>query len=82
MGDAPTRSYLPIVYHQCRDRQALKSSGYEQFYRTYFNIRGRSTEDSSLADIQYRLSRRIDNERDRRKRAGSARSLPSLAVST
>jgi hypothetical protein len=36
MGDVPTRSYLPIVSYQCRDRQGLKSSGYKRFYRTYF----------------------------------------------
>jgi hypothetical protein len=30
MGDVPTHRCLPIVYYQRRDRQGLKSSGFEQ----------------------------------------------------
>ena len=56
MGDVPTRSYLPIVYYQCRDCQALKSSGYKQFYRTYFDICGQSAEALLIADIRQRFS--------------------------
>lgn len=56
MGDVPTHSYLPIVSSQCRDRQGLKSSGFEQFYRTYFNISGQSAEALLIADIRQRFS--------------------------
>ena len=56
MGDVRTRSYLPIVYYQCRDRQGLKSSDDKQFYRTYFNICGESAEALLIADIRQRFS--------------------------
>ena len=56
MGDVPTRSYLPIVSCQCRDHQGLKSSGYERFYRTYFNISGQSAEALLIAEIRQRFS--------------------------
>jgi hypothetical protein len=49
-------SYLPIVYHQRRDCQGLKSSGYKQFYCTYFNICGKSAEALLMADIRQRFS--------------------------
>jgi hypothetical protein len=51
MGDVPTHNYLPIVYYQRRDRQGLKSSGFEQLYGTYFNICGQSAEALLIADI-------------------------------
>lgn len=57
MDDAPTYSYLPpVYYYHGRDRQGLKSPGYEQFYRTYLTIRGQSTEDPLVADVRHRLS--------------------------
>jgi hypothetical protein len=55
MGDVSTRGYLPIVYYLCRDRQGLKSSGYKQFYRTYFNICGHSAEALLIAGIRQRF---------------------------
>ena len=56
MDDVPTYSYLPVVYYdQGRDREGLKSPGFEQFYLTYLSIRGQSTEDPLLADIRRRL---------------------------
>lgn len=57
MGDVPTRSYLPIIFDQCRDRQRLKCSGCRQFYRMYFKICGQSTEALLIADVRQRFSR-------------------------
>jgi tetratricopeptide (TPR) repeat protein len=57
MDDAPTYSYLPIVYYyQGRDREGLKSPDFNTFYRTYLTIRGQSTEDPLLTDIHRRLN--------------------------
>jgi hypothetical protein len=56
MGDVPTHSYLRIVYYQRRDRQGLKSSGFEQLYGTYFNICGQCAEALRIADIRQRFS--------------------------
>jgi serine/threonine protein kinase/tetratricopeptide (TPR) repeat protein len=57
MDDVPTYSYLPVVYYyQGRDREGLKSPGFDKFYRTYLSIRGQSTEDPLLADIHRRLN--------------------------
>jgi tetratricopeptide (TPR) repeat protein/TolB-like protein len=57
MDDVPTYSYLPVVYYyQGRDREGLKSPGFDKFYRTYLSIRGQSTEDALLADIHRRLN--------------------------
>jgi hypothetical protein len=57
MVDVPTYSYLPVVYYyQGRDREGLKSPGFDKFYRTYLSIRGQSTEDPLLADIHRRLN--------------------------
>ena len=54
--DMPTSSYLPIAYYyQGRVREGLKSADYKDFYRTYLDLRGRSTEDPMLAEIRRRV---------------------------
>lgn len=57
MDDVPTYSYLPVVYYyQGRDREGQKSPGFAQFYRSYLDIRGQSTEDPLLADVRRSLN--------------------------
>ena len=56
MDDAPTYSYLPMVYYyQGRVREGLKSPGFTDSYRTYLNIRGQAGEDPLLPEIRRRL---------------------------
>ena len=56
MDDAPTYSYLPIVYYyQGRVREGLKSPGFADSYRTYLSIRGNSGEDPLVPEIHRRL---------------------------
>ena len=56
MDNVPTFAYFPSVYYyQGRVREGLKSSGFADSYRAYLNIRGRSSEDASVADVQRRL---------------------------
>jgi tetratricopeptide (TPR) repeat protein len=52
MDDMPTYSYFPIVYYdEGRVREGLKSPGFKDFYRSYLDIRGKSTEDPLVADV-------------------------------
>jgi eukaryotic-like serine/threonine-protein kinase len=54
--DMPTSSYLPIAYYyQGRVREGLKSADYKDFYRTYLDLRGKSTEDPLLPEVRRRL---------------------------
>ena len=56
MDDMPTYSYFPIVYYyEGRVREGLKSAGFRDFYRSYLDIRGKSTEDPSVAEVQRQL---------------------------
>jgi len=56
MDDMPTFSYFPIVYYyEGRVREGLKSPGFRDFYRSYIDIRGKSTEDPLVADVQRQL---------------------------
>ncbi len=57
MDDMPTYSYFPIVYYyEGRVREGLKSPGFRDFYRSYLDIRGKSTEDPLIADVQRQLA--------------------------
>jgi len=50
-------SYVPeVYYYQGRVREALKSPGAADSYRTYMNIRGKAGEDPLLPDVRRRLS--------------------------
>lgn len=56
MDDVPTFSYVPpVYYYQGRDREGLRSPGFVNFYKTYLNIRGHSTEDPLVPDIRSRV---------------------------
>lgn len=53
-GDnVPTYSYYPyVLYYQGRVRDGLKSAGAADFYRSYLDIRGQSTEDPLVPIIR------------------------------
>lgn len=54
--DMPTYSFLPpVYYYQGRILEGLQSKGFADSYRTYLSIRGQSTEDPLVAEIQRRL---------------------------
>jgi tetratricopeptide (TPR) repeat protein len=54
--NVPTFAYFPpLYYYQGRVREGLKSPGFAEAYRTYLSIRGKSGEDSFVADIHRRL---------------------------
>ena len=56
MDNVPTYAYFPAVYYyQGRAREGMKSDGFADFYRTYLNIRGASSEDPLLPEIRRRL---------------------------
>jgi tetratricopeptide (TPR) repeat protein len=57
LDEEPTSAYLPpLYYYQGRVREALKTSGFAQSYRTYLNIRGTSNEDPLAADARRRAA--------------------------
>lgn len=57
MDDMPTYSYFPVVYYyEGRVRQGLKSPGFRDFYHSYLDIRGKSTEDPLVADANRQLA--------------------------
>lgn len=56
MDNSPTYEYFPpVYYYQGRVREAMKSAGYVDFYKTYLSIRGTSTQDPLAADARQRL---------------------------
>jgi tetratricopeptide (TPR) repeat protein/predicted Ser/Thr protein kinase len=56
MDNVPTYAYFPPVYYfQGRVREGMKSDGFADFYKTYLNIRGKSTEDPLVAEIRRRI---------------------------
>src|SRR6266700_5758687 len=56
MDDGPTYSYLPVVYYyQGRVREGLKSPDFAEFYKSYLNIRGKSTDDPLVSEVHHRL---------------------------
>ena len=53
MDDMPTYSLLPAVYYyQGQVREGLKSPAFGDSYRTYLDLRGKSTEDSLLPEVR------------------------------
>jgi len=55
LDEWPTYGYLPPLYYYLgRVREALKSDGFAEFYRTYVSIRGKAGEDPFLADARKR----------------------------
>ena len=56
MDNVPTYAYFPPVYYdQGRVREGMKSNGFADFYKTYLNIRGQSTEDPLVPEIRHRI---------------------------
>jgi tetratricopeptide (TPR) repeat protein/predicted Ser/Thr protein kinase len=56
MDNVPTYAYFPpVYYYQGRVREGMKSDGFADFYKTYLNIRGQSTEDPLVSDIRHRI---------------------------
>jgi tetratricopeptide (TPR) repeat protein/predicted Ser/Thr protein kinase len=55
--NVPTYAYFPpVYYYRGRAREGMKSDGFADFYKNYLAIRGKSSEDPLVADIQHRLS--------------------------
>jgi eukaryotic-like serine/threonine-protein kinase len=55
MDDMPTYSLVPMVYYyQGRVREGLNSPGFSDSYRTYLDIRGKSTQDPLLPEVRRR----------------------------
>jgi eukaryotic-like serine/threonine-protein kinase len=55
LDEEPTYGYLPaLYYYQGRVREALKSAGFAESYRTYLDIRGKSSEDPLVAEVRRR----------------------------
>ncbi len=55
LDEEPTFGVFPSVYYyQGRVREALKSVGFAESYRTYLSIRGTSREDPLLPDVRKR----------------------------
>jgi tetratricopeptide (TPR) repeat protein len=56
MDNVPTYAYLPpVYYYQGRVRQGMKSEGFADFYKTYLNIRGQSSDDPLVPDVRRRI---------------------------
>jgi len=56
MDNVPTYSYFPsVLYFQGRIREAMKSEGFADFYKTYLAIRGQSPDDPLLPEIRRRI---------------------------
>lgn len=57
LDEWPTYGHFPQVYYYLgRVREGMKSSGFAESYRTYLSIRGKSNEDSMLADARKRVN--------------------------
>jgi tetratricopeptide (TPR) repeat protein len=57
VDDGPTYSFFPPVwYYQGRVREALKSPGAKESYRTYLDLRGQAAQDPLLADTRARAA--------------------------
>jgi tetratricopeptide (TPR) repeat protein len=56
MDDMPTYSFLPSVYYnEGRVREGLKSPDFADLYRTYVDIRGKSSEDPLVPDARRKI---------------------------
>ena len=53
LDEEPTYGYFPpVYYYQGRVREALKTSGFAESYRSYLRIRGRSSEDALVKQLR------------------------------
>jgi len=58
LDEDPTYAYLPpVYYYRGRVREELKTAAFADSYRTYLDIRGKSTEDPLLQDVRKRAGR-------------------------
>jgi hypothetical protein len=58
VDDWPTYGYLPAVYYyQGRVREAMKTAAFADSYRTYLDIRGKSSEDPLVPEVRRRIGR-------------------------
>ena len=56
LDNAPTYAYFPpVYYYEGRAREGMKSEGFADFYKSYLNIRGQSSDDPLVADIRRRI---------------------------
>jgi eukaryotic-like serine/threonine-protein kinase len=54
--NVPTYEYFPpAYYYEGRAQEGMKSPGFADFYRDYLGIRGQSSDDPLVVDIQRRL---------------------------
>jgi tetratricopeptide (TPR) repeat protein/predicted Ser/Thr protein kinase len=55
MDNVPTYAYLPSVYYdQGRAREGMKSDSFAEFYKSYLNVRGQSSQDPLVPEIRRR----------------------------
>jgi eukaryotic-like serine/threonine-protein kinase len=58
LDEEPTYGFFPSVYYyQGRVREGLNNKGFAESYRTYLEIRGKSTEDPLLPEVRRRAGR-------------------------
>ena len=56
LDNTPTYAYFPpLFYYEGRVREGMKSEGFADFYKSYLNVRGQSSEDPLVADIRRRI---------------------------
>ena len=56
LDEEPTYAFFaPVYYYQGRVREAMKTAGYAESYRSYLAIRGASTEDPLVRDVRRRI---------------------------
>ncbi len=56
MDNVPTYAYFPpVYYYQGRVREGMKSEGFEDFYKTYLSIRGKSVDDPLVPEVRRRI---------------------------
>ena len=56
MGDGPTYGHFPLVYYyQGRVREAQGDASFNDSYKKYLEIRGKSTEDRLVPDVRKRM---------------------------
>ena len=56
LDEEPTYAFFPpVYYYRGRVREAMNTAGFVDSYRSYLNIRGKSTEDPLLPDVRRRV---------------------------
>jgi eukaryotic-like serine/threonine-protein kinase len=55
MDEVPTLGYFPpVYYYEGQVREGMKSASYADFYRSYLEIRGKSTDDPLVPEVRRR----------------------------